>query len=192
MKTSQNIMTETEINIIRGLRKRSPRAQQQTLELYGNIVWTQVVRLVPNVEDAEEVYQDVFIKIFNNIKMYDETKASLKTWIRRIAYNEAISTLRHSRQASIYFEEHEDELNALSESEMEETLGHPNKEVVQMMREAIKHLPPAEQLIITMFYYDEMSLKDIAYITGSIPTTIASKLCRTRKKLCKIINQLRS
>lgn len=75
---------------------------------------------------------------------------------------------------------------------MEETLGHPNKEVVQMMREAIKHLPPAEQLIITMFYYDEMSLKDIAYITGSIPTTIASKLCRTRKKLCKIINQLRS
>lgn len=124
--------------------------------------------------------------------MYDETKASLKTWIARIAYNEAISTLRRSRQASIYFEEHEDELNALSESEMEETLGHPNKEVVQMMREAIKHLPPAEQLIITMFYYDEMSLKDIAYITGSIPTTIASKLCRTRKKLCKIINQLRS
>lgn len=124
--------------------------------------------------------------------MYDETKASLKTWITRIAYNEAISTLRRSRQASIYFEEHEDELNALSESEMEETLGHPNKEVVQMMREAIKHLPPTEQLIITMFYYDEMSLKDIAYITGSIPTTIASKLCRTRKKLCKIINQLRS
>lgn len=80
-------MTETEINIIHGLRKRSPRAQQQTLELYGNIVWTQVVRLVPNVEDAEEVYQDVFIKIFNNIKMYDETKASLKTWIRHIAYN---------------------------------------------------------------------------------------------------------
>ena len=43
-----------------------------------------------------------------------------------------------------------------------------------------------------LFYYEEMSLKEIAYVTESIPTTIASKLSRTRKKICKIIKMLQS
>jgi RNA polymerase sigma-70 factor (ECF subfamily) len=67
-----------------------------------------------------------------------------------------------------------------------------NPETVQLIRAALKHLPPDERAIITMFYYEEMSLKDIAYVTESIPTTVASKLSRTRKKLCKIIKMLQS
>lgn len=185
-------MEDIEIHIIEGLRQRSPKVQQQALELYGNYVWTQVVRLVSRVEDAEEVYQDVFIKVFKHIDRYDAGKASLKTWISRIAYNESISFLRRKPQTMIYFEDNERKAEALSEAEVEETLGHPNEETVQLIQSAMQHLPPDEQAIITMFYYEEMSLKEIAYVTESIPTTIASKLSRTRKKLCKLINKLQS
>lgn len=180
-------MTETEIQIIEGLRKQSPKAQQQALELYGNYVWSQVVRMVSRVEDAEEVYQDVFIKVFNNIERYDAEKASLKTWISRIAYYESISFLRRKPQSMIYFEDNEEKAEALSEAEVENTLGHPDEETVQLIQTAIRYLPPDEQAIITMFYYEDMSLKDIAFVTESIPTTVASKLSRTRKKLCKLI-----
>ena len=83
--------TETDINLLQGLRQQSPKAQQQLLERYGNDVYAQVARLVPGTENAEEVYQDVFIKVFNNIKRYDAEKSALRTWISRIAYNEAIS-----------------------------------------------------------------------------------------------------
>ncbi len=185
-------MTETEIHIIEGLRQRSPKVQQEALEQYGNFVWAQVVRLVTSVEDAEEVYQDVFVKVFGSINMYDEGKSAFMTWISRIAYNESISFLRRKRQAVIYFDDNETEVATLSEDEVDETLGQPNEETVQLIRAAIRHLPPDEQAIITMFYYDEMSLKEIAYITESIPTTVASKLSRTRKKLCKIIKMLQS
>ena len=185
-------MTETEIHIIEGLRQRSPKVQQEALERYGNYVWAQVVRLVTSVEDAEEVYQDVFVKVFSNIKMYDEERSSFRTWLSRIAYNESITFLRRKRQALIYFEDNEGQAEALSEAEVEETLGHGNEETVQLIRAAIRHLPLDEQAIITMFYYDEMSLKEIAYVTESIPTTVASKLSRTRKKLCKIIKMLQS
>lgn len=185
-------MEEIEIHIIEGLRLRSPKVQQQTLELYGNFVWAQVVRLVSRIEDAEEVYQDVFIKAFNNIDRYDTEKASLKTWISRIAYNESISFLRRRPRSLIYFEDNEGKAEALSEAEVEETLGHPNEETVLLIQTAIQHLPPEEQAIITMFYYEEMSLKEIAFVTESIPTTIASKLSRTRKKLCKLIKELQS
>ena len=183
-------MEENEINLIRGLRKQSPQAQQTTLDCYGRDVFSLVARLVPGMEDAEEVYQDVFIKVFHHIKRYDETKSALKTWISRIAYNEAISFLRKKQVPMIYFEDFDGE--ALSDNEVDETFGHANAETVQLIRAALKHLPPDERALITMFYYDELSLKEIAYITESIPTTVASKLSRTRKKLCRIINMLQS
>ena len=184
--------TETEINLIQGLRKQHPKAQQQMLERYGSDVFAQVVRLVPGLENAEEVYQDTFVKVFRNIDMYDAEKSSLGTWISRIAYNESISFLRHKSMPVIYYEDREGEAEKLSESEVEATFGQPNQETVQLIRAALKHLPPDERAIITMFYYEEMSLKEIAYVTESIPTTIASKLSRTRKKLCKIIKMLQS
>ena len=185
-------MTETNIDLIRGLQEQNPKAQRQALERYGNDVFAQVTRMLPAVEDAEEVYQDVFVKVFRNIKMYDESKASFRTWISRIAYNEAVTWLRHKRQAVIYFEDREGSAEKLSDMEVEEVLGHPNEETVQLIRAALKHLPPDERAIVTMFYYEEMSLKEIAFVTESIPTTVASKLSRTRKKICKIIKMLQS
>ena len=184
--------TDIEINLIEGLRQQSPKAQQQLLGRYGDAVFAQVVRLVPGVEDAEEVYQDVFVKVFRNINMYDTEKSSLRTWISHIAYRESISFLRHKSMPVIYYEDREGEAERLSESEVEATFGHPNKETVQLIRAALKHQPPEERAIITMFYYEEMSLKEIAFVTESLPNTIASKLCRTRKKLCKIIKMLQS
>ena len=178
--------------MIEGLREGSPKAQRMMVERYGRHVFNQVVRLVTAVEDAEEVYQDVFLKVFRSIDMYDGEKSSLRTWVARIAYHESITWLRHKRQKFIYFDEQDGELEALSEAEVEATLGQPDKETVQLIRTALKHLPPEERSIITMFYYEEMSLKDIAYVTDSLPTTIASKLCRTRKKLCKIIQMIQS
>ena len=184
--------TDIDVHLIEGLRQQSPKAQQLMLERYGRGVFAQVVRLVPAVEDAEEVYQDVFVKVFKNINMYDATQSSLKTWISHIAYNESISFLRKKSVPLIYYEDREGEAEKLSESEVEATFGHPNPETVQLIRAAIKHLPPDERAVITMFYYEEMSLKEIAYVTESIPTTVASKLSRTRKKLCKIIKMLQS
>ena len=184
--------TDIDVNLIAGLRRQSPKAQQQLLGRYGNDVFAQVTRLVPVLENAEEVYQDVFVKVFRNISMYDAEKSSLRTWISRIAYRESISFLRRKSMPAIYYEDHEGEAEKLSESEVEATFGHPNPETVQLIRAALKHLPPEERTIITMFYYEGMSLKEIAYVTESMPTTIASKLSRTRKKLCKIIKMLQS
>lgn len=185
-------MTEAEQELIEELRRQDPKAQCLTLQRYGKVIFAQMARLVPGKEDAEELYQDVFVKAFTHIGQYDETRSSLRTWLSRIAYNAAVDRLRHQRQPVVYFEDREGKAEALSDQEVDETLGHPNAETVQLIRAALKHLPPEERAVITMFYFEEMSLKEIAFVTGSIPTTIASKLSRTRKKLCRIIKMLQS
>ena len=178
--------------LMNDLRQHQPAACQQLLTEYGPAVFRMVQRIVTRREDAEEVYQDVFVKVFKNIGQYDAEKSSLRTWISRIAYNESITFLRHKRLPVIYYEDHDGEAEKLSDTEVEATFGQPNPETVQLIRAALKHLPPDERAIITMFYYEEMSLKDIAYVTESLPTTVASKLSRTRKKLYKIIKMLQS
>ena len=182
----------TETDLIAGLRRQSPKAQQETIDRYGREVFALVVRLVAVTENAEEVYQDVFMKVFSNIGQHDAERASLRTWISRIAYNEAISFLRRKRMPVVYFEDRSLEADKLSDAEVDETLGHANAETVQLIRAALKHLPPEERALVTMFYYEERSLKEIADITESIPTTVASRLSRTRKKLCRIIKMLQS
>ena len=182
----------TETDLIEGLRKQSPKAQQETIDRYGREVFAQVVRLVAVTENAEEVYQDVFMKVFSNIGQHDAGRASLRTWISRIDYNEAVSFLRRKRMPVVYFEARSHEADKLSDAEVDETLGHANAETVQLIRAALKHLPPEERALVTMFYYEERSLKEIADITESIPTTVASRLSRTRKKLCRIIKMLQS
>ena len=182
----------TETDLIAGLRRQSPKAQQETIDRYGREVFAQVVRLVTVTENAEEVYQDVFMKVFSNIGQHDAERASLRTWISRIAYNEAVSFLRRKRLPVVYFEDRSHEADKLSDAGVDETLGHANAETVQLIRAALKHLPPEERALVTMFYYEERSLKEIADITESIPTTVASRLSRTRKKLCRIIKMLQS
>jgi RNA polymerase sigma-70 factor (ECF subfamily) len=182
----------TETDLIEGLRRQSPKAQQETIDRYGREVFALVVRLVAVTENAEEVYQDVFMKVFSNIGQHDAERASLRTWISRIAYNEAVSFLRRKRMPVVYFEDCSHEADKLSDAEVDETLGHANAETVLLIRAALKHLPPEERALVTMFYYEERSLKEIADITESIPTTVASRLSRTRKKLCRIIKMLQS
>ena len=92
---------EIDINLIEGLIKQNPKAQQTMLDRYGQLVFAQVSRLVSGIENAEEVYQDVFIKVFRSIDTYDATKSSLRTWLSRIAYHESISYLRHSSKPVI-------------------------------------------------------------------------------------------
>ena len=185
-------MTETEIHLTEGLKRQSPKAQQELIDRYGREVFAQVVRLVTVTENAEEVYQDVFMKVFRNIGQYDAERSSLRTWISRIAYNEAISFLRHRQMPVVYFEDKGHEADKLTDTEVDETLGHASPETVQLIRAALKLLPPEERALVTMFYYEERSIKEIAYVTESMATTVASRLCRTRKKLCKIIKMLQS
>ncbi len=52
-------------NLIEGLLEQSQRAQQQLLSNYGSYVFAQVARLIPSQADAEEVYQDVFVRVFS-------------------------------------------------------------------------------------------------------------------------------
>ena len=174
---------ETEL-FIEQLRKGDRAACQRLVGDYGPAVFQMVRRIVERQEDVEEVWQDVFVKALRGIGGYNSRKASLSTWLCRIAYHESLNFVRTRRPDIVYMDEHELGLNGLDDAPEESAY---DSQTVQALEEALEMLPPHEQAVITMFYYDNMSLADIAYVTGSIPSTIGSQLSRIRKKLYRII-----
>ena len=178
--------TETDI-LIDYLLVRKPAACQRFFAEYGPSVFRMVQRIVPDREDAEEVYQDVFVKALQNIETFDPKKATLSTWLCRIACNESLNFVRRRKPNLVYMDD-----SKLGSDSFEVPEDTPlDEETIAQLRKALSLLPPHEQAIISMFYYEERSLADIAYIMGSIPSTVGSQLSRIRKKLYRIIKSLK-
>ena len=172
--------------LISNLRQRKPAACQRLLTEYGPAVFRMVQRIVTRREDAEEVYQDVFVKALRGIEGYNPHQASLATWLGRIAYHESLNFVRGKKPNIVYMDDRDTGINALEAPDD----APPDEQTIEQLEQALSRLPSHEQAIVSMFYYDNMSLADIAFVTGSIPSTVGSQLSRIRKKLYRIIKTL--
>ena len=172
--------------LISDLRQRKSAACQRLLTEYGPAVFRMVQRIVTKREDAEEVYQDVFVKALRGIEGYNPSQASFATWLNRIAYHESLNFVRGKKPNIVYLDDRETGIDTLEAPDD----APPDEETIRQLEQALAMLPPHEQAIVSMFYYDNQSLADIAFVTGSIPSTVGSQLSRIRKKLYRIIKTL--
>lgn len=170
---------------INDLRQRKPAAQKKLLTDYGPAVFRLIMRMIGRQEEAEEVYQDVFVKVLSKISSFDPQKASLSTWLSRIAYNESANYLRISRLNMVYIGDLESDIEC-DDIAFENTY---DEQSILLLEQAMTILPTTEQTLLSLFYYENMSLQEIAYITDSVPSTVGSRLSRIRKKLYRIIKQ---
>jgi RNA polymerase sigma-70 factor (ECF subfamily) len=178
---------EKETNtLIQDLQHQKPAACQKLLSEYGPAVFRMVQRIITQREDAEEVYQDVFFKALRGIEGYDPRQATLATWLGRIAYHESLNFVRGKKPTLLYIEDSDQGPGILEAPDD----APQDDETIRQLEQALAMLPPHEQAVVSMFYYDNMSLADIAFVTGSIPSTVGSQLSRIRKKLYRIIKTL--
>ena len=150
------------------------------LERYGQEAFAIVVRLVPQQEDAEELVQDAFVRAFNRLETF-EGRSSFSTWICRIAYTTAVSWLRKRRMKYLSI----DDQPQLTDAEVDEAFDDESR--IEELRCAITLLKPDEQTLITLYYYDNRPLNDIAYILDVEPNVLATRLHRIRRKLYLLI-----
>ena len=146
-------------------------------------------RLVQNRQEAEEVAQDVFVRAYHALPSFRGESSPL-TWLLRIAYHEALNHLRRRRPYTV-------DIDAVSEgsefgslaSDEEADLSTGREERIRLLEEAVGELPPDDQLLLHLYYYDDRPLRDIAYIMDAEPNALGVRLHRIRKKLQTMIKQ---
>ena len=173
---------------IERIRQGDSAAFTQIVEKHKDLVFTIVVRILQNREDAEEIAQDVFVKAYKALDKF-EGKSKFSTWLYRIAYNAAISK---TRKKGLKTADLEDEvIHNYSEDEFGEDLTQLSGEEQQrMLNKALSGLSGDENLLITLHYKNENSVEEISDITGLTESNVKVKLHRIRKKLYEKMNLL--
>lgn len=157
------------------------------VDRYGRAVYSLVVKIVGNREDAEELCQDVFVKVFRSLDSF-KRNSSFSTWIYRIAYNTAISKTRYRKQEFLSIEE--EQIINVSEDDLNEMFGRSgNEEMLIRLDAAMEKLTREECALILLFYMQEKTVEDVAVISGLSASNVKTRLHRIRKKLFVLMKE---
>ncbi|MBD8069635.1 sigma-70 family RNA polymerase sigma factor [Bacillus sp. PS06] len=152
------------------------------IEKYRNYLYKVVYSVVRNENDAEDVTQEAFIKIYYALPKYQHQ--GFKTWMTRIAMNTAIDLKRkHARQKESVVEQ--DALSVMAESEEDVVVPLLRKEQSEVVRNRINELPDNYREVIQAYYLTEKNYKQIAQEQQVAVKTVEVKLHRARKWMKK-------
>ena len=183
-------MELSEAQLIDSVLSGETQGYRDMVERYGQQVQLVVAQMVEDVEDVAELTQDVFVKVFESMEQYDASRASLSTWMSRIAYNVAANHLRRWRPKVVRLAE--ETLEFLVYSDYQESSDNPEIADlrIEFLDEAIGRLRPEERLLVYLKYYEGRSLAEISYVMDVREGALASRLKRIRHKLKRLIKIL--
>lgn len=155
------------------------------VDRYKHMVYTLALKIVKNREDAEEVAQDSFIKAYNALNDF-KGESKFSTWLYKIAYYRSLDYLKkNKRQVETTAIDISEEYNIAS---MDDALDRMEvKERAEIIKHAIEKLPAADAVLITLYYFETLSMNEISKVMEIPANTIKVRLFRGRKRLAKIL-----
>lgn len=160
------------------------RAFIELMGLYKERLYWHIRRIVLNHEDADDVLQNTFIKVYRNIDSFKE-ESKLYSWMYRIATNESITFINKRAK-----ENHLD-ISDFQEK-MTKNLSHDplfeGDEIQLVLQKAIASLPQKQQLVFKMKYFEEMKYTDMAEILETSVGALKASYFHAVKKIEEIIS----
>lgn len=176
------LQESSDIEIIERILKGNTNAYTLLVDKYKKYVFTIAYRYTKNREDAEDVSQEIFIKIYKHLGSY-KGEAKFSTWIYTIITTSCISFLRKRKTLIATTVDYELE-NAQVDIHSNVTNKNIEKrEKFNHLQNAIKLLEEEDALILTLFYQFDSSIQDLASILKIEPNNAKVKLHRARLKL---------
>lgn len=164
--------------IVRQIRNGETESFAWLLDRYGTQLFSLIQRIVRNREDAEELTHDVFLKVFENIGTY-RGDSTFSTWLYRIAYNKAVSKIRKKK----YEQPFGDDFVFRSVDSSHDEYDAERERRFRQIEQTMARLPVKDRMMIEMYYYQNKSTEELAYITGLSPSNVKVRLFRIRKKM---------
>jgi RNA polymerase sigma-70 factor (ECF subfamily) len=167
-------------------RKGDRHAFENLVRHYQRPVFGLALRLLRSEAEASEVAQEAFLKAFQHLNRYDESKP-FDLWVMAIARNLCLDLLR--RRSRVHTEDVEDlseRLPAPAKSQEEEVIATEER---LSLEEAMATLSVDDREVLALYYVQKRTTKQIAQVLGCAPGTIMARLFRAREKLRKQMQQ---
>ena len=147
------------------------------VETYQDMAFTIAHRICGNVQDAEDVVQESFVKAYRNLHAF-RGDSKFSSWFYRIVYNTAVT----ASQSKIWTSDGTVELADVQKTSDFDTEKHiDDAERTEMVQNVLNKMTKGDALLLTLYYMEDNAVKDIAKITGLNEPNVKVKLFRARK-----------
>jgi len=158
------------------------------VEKYKHMVYTLTIRIVKNREEAEEISQDVFVKAYEKLNSF-KGESKFSTWIYKVAYYASLDSIKRTKRQ--LNSENIETINEIDFENVQNALQYlQDKERKEIINDALLKLSEEERIILTLFYFEELSIKEISKVVNLSIDNIKIKLFRSRKKLASILKNV--
>ena len=183
LKTKTILINEQEnIDIISGCKKADRKAQERLYNNFYRAMMTVCLRYAKNDEDAVEILNNGFFKVFKSIQWYDSSKASLYTWIRTIVVNSCLDFIKQKQRL-----EKVNELDPGVEVHIPPDV--ISKIETAELLELVRDLTPATRAVFNLYVIEGYRHKEIAQLLSISEGTSKWHLNEARKNLQQLINK---
>jgi RNA polymerase sigma factor (sigma-70 family) len=170
-------------DLLRGCLVNDREAQRKLYTLFFGYGMSVCVRYSKDSEEAKEVLNDGFMKVFSRLKQYNPEK-SFKGWLRRIMINTALDSYRHNLKH--YHSQDLESITPIADSG--DVVSHLNAEYLMSL---VQTLSPAYRTVFNLFAIDGYTHEEIGEMLGISPGTSKSNLSKARARLRVILQRNR-
>lgn len=153
----------------------------QYIRQYGKWLFGLCMTLCGDPYEAEDLYQETWLKVVRNISRYDPAR-EFEPWLTKICVNTYRNTLRRiARSPVLNFRD------TREKDTMMQSVPAPEKKDYEPLYEAVRNLPEKMRLTVVLFYFEDMDIRSAAEVLGVPPGTVKSRLSKARKLLKEVL-----
>ena len=185
------MMENIDTNLMLRIKNGDQQAFQELVERHKLSVLDLCLRFTNNKEDAEDLAQDVFIRIFQAAPGY-EVKAAFTTWLYRITVNHCLNYQRRKKILHFFSLDHGKNSHHQSQGYIPDFAAKERpdvelekREVQQIVQKAIQSLPENQKAALILYRYHDLSYKEIAEVLDTTVSAVESRLHRAKENLKK-------
>jgi RNA polymerase sigma-70 factor (ECF subfamily) len=177
-------------SLIRAAQRGDQDAFEELVRAYDQSVLRHAMNLLRSPDEARDVYQEVFLKVFRNLHTF-RFDCSFHTWLYRIVTNVCLDHLRKRgvrKEEPAVVETGDGPLDRLENLEEESALANPerslrNRQLQDRIEEGLQELTPRERMVFELRHYDGLRLRNIGEILGTTEDAAKNCLFRATQKM---------
>src|SRR6266571_2036020 len=181
LAAGESTETEQSAKLLRLAKSGDGAAFEALLRIHEVQVARTALRLLGNRQDAQDAAQEVFLRLYRNLRRID-TAGNLAGWLYRVTVNACHDVLRKRRSSDPL---DDSRLAALGSTEAE--LGRAEQR--RLVVEALRNLPEKERAAVTLRDLEGLSTREVAQILGSSEATVRSQISSARLKIRKMLRR---
>jgi len=175
----------TDRQLINQCLKHERKAQKKLFDKFAPILLGVCIRYTKDRSEAEDVLQEVFVKIFKSLNQFED-KGSFEGWLKRIAVNTAITNYRQNKKHSFH-----DDITEVNETRIENTSDNDVEFTHEELLNVILELPDGYKMIFNLYAIEGYKHREIAEMLSIDVNTSKSQYSRARKLIQRKLEKLK-